>query len=194
MKLVVVNHITMDGVVQGPARPDEDQRDGFTRGGWSVPYGDPVMMAAFGEGMALATQGGALLLGRRTYLNFAEVWPKRADDPFTKVLTETPKYVASTTLVEPLPWQNSILVDDPVPQVAELKRGRDLVMLGSGALIHSLGRAGLIDEYILTIHPLVLGGGRRLFPPGFPSTRLTLVDAKPTTTGVIAATYRVEVG
>jgi dihydrofolate reductase len=91
-----------------------------------------------------------------------------------------------------LPWANSTLLTDPVRQVAGLKREKDLVILGSGALIQSLGRAGLIDEYLLTIHPLVLGEGRRLFSAGFPFTNLKLIGAKTTTKGVIAATYRPE--
>jgi dihydrofolate reductase len=192
MTITAISHVTLDGVVQAPARADEDPREGFTRGGWSVPYGDSVKIAAWGEGIAKATQGGAFLFGRRTYVDFADVWPKRVGDPYTEALSNTPKYVASTTLTEPLPWQNSILLSDPAHEVPSLKREMDLVILGSGALIQSLSRAGLIDEYVLTIHPLVLGEGRRLFPPGCPDTKLTLTSATPTSTGVIAATYRPE--
>jgi dihydrofolate reductase len=188
--ITVISHITLDGVVQAPGRPDEDLRDDFAQGGWSVPYGDEAMMRAWGEGMAKATQGGGLLLGRRTYLDFADVWPKRVGNPFTEVLTETPKYVASTTLVEPLPWENSILLNDSMHQVPDHKLEKNLVILGSDDLIQSLGHAGLIDECLLTIHPLVLGEGRRLFRSGFPLSQLTLTATKPTTTGVIAATYR----
>jgi dihydrofolate reductase len=191
MVVTVISHVTLDGVVQGPARPDEDSRDGFRHGGWSVPYVDAAVIAAWGEGIGRATAGGAFLFGRRTYLDFADVWPKRVGDRFTEVLTKTTKYVASTTLAEPLPWANSILLTDPVRQVADLKREQDLVVLGSGALIQSLGRAGLIDEVLLTIHPLVLGEGRRLFSGGFPMTNLKLLGAKTTPTGVIAATYRI---
>jgi len=191
MTVTVVNHVTLDGVTQAPARPDEDTRGGFSNGGWSVPYGDDVMSAAMGERMARTPRGGGgLLLGRRTYLDFAAVWPNRTDNPFTEVLNKTQKYVASTTLREPLPWQNSTLIQDTETAVAELKRERDLTVLGSGALVQSLMRAGLIDEYLLMIHPLVLGDGRRLFPDGSPHTALKLVGCKPTTTGVIIATYR----
>ena len=120
-----------------------------------------------------------------------EAWPRRRPGhQYTQTLTSTPKYVASTTLTEPLPWENSILLTDPVQQVAPLTRDKDLVIMGSGTLIGSLARAGLIDEYLLTITPLVLGEGRRLFPAGFPYTKLTLTSAKPSTTGVIIATYR----
>lgn len=150
-----------------------------------------VVATVWGEVIARATAGGGFLLGRRTYLDFFEAWPKRRPDhQYTRTLTNTPKYVASTTLAEPLPWGNSILLTDPVQQVPGLKQEKNLVIMGSGALIQSLSRAGLIDEYLLTIHPLVLGEGRRLFSPGFPYTKLTLTSAKPSTTGVIIATYR----
>jgi dihydrofolate reductase len=195
MTVTVISSVTLDGVVQAPARPDEDTRDGFTHGGWAVPYGDDeAATAAWGEVIARATGGGGgFLLGRRTYLDFIEAWPKRRPDHrYTATLTKTPKYVASTTLTEPLPWENSVLLTDPVQQVPGLKRGKDLVIMGSGALIQSLSRAGLIDEYLLTITPLVLGEGRRLFPAGFPYTKLTLTSAKPSTTGVIIATYQLE--
>jgi dihydrofolate reductase len=187
MTVTVISSVTLDGVVQAPARPDEDTRGGFTHGGWAVPYGDDeAATAAWGEVIARATGGGGgFLLGRRTYLDFIEAWPKRRPDHrYTATLTKTPKYVASTTLTEPLPWENSVLLTDPVQQVPGLKREKDLVIMGSGALIQSLSRAGLIDEYLLTITPLVLGEGRRLFPVGFPYTKLTLTSAKPSTTGV----------
>ncbi len=193
MTVTVISGMTLDGVVQSPARPDEDTRDGFTHGGWAVPYGDEASTAAWGEVIARATGGGGFLLGRRTYLNIMEAWTKRAPGhQYTATLTKTPKYVASTTLTEPLPWENSILLTDPVQQVPGLKQEKDLVIMGSGALIQSLSRAGLLDEYLLTIAPLVLGEGRRLFPAGFPYTRLTLTSAKPSTKGVIIATYQVE--
>lgn len=193
MTVTVISHVTLDGVVQAPGRPDEDSRDGFAHGGWAGPYGDEAVTGAWGERIARATGGGAFLFGRLTYLNLLEAWPKRAaDHPYTGVLTRTPKYVASTTLTEPLPWENSILLTDPVRQVAELKQERDLVIMGSSTLIQALTGAGLIDEYLLTIHPLVLGEGRRLFPAGGPYAKLTLTGARPSATGVIIATYRPE--
>jgi len=156
-----------------------------------VPYGDDAQNAAWGEVIARATAGGGFLLGRRTYLNFIEAWPKRAPDHwYTKTLTDTPKYVASTTLAEPLPWANSTLLTDPMQQVPGLKREKDLVIMGSGTLVRSLMQAGLIDEFLLTIAPLVLGEGRRLFPERGAYAALTLLEAKPSTTGVIIATYR----
>jgi dihydrofolate reductase len=189
-RIVVVNHVTLDGVMQAPGRPDEDARDGFQRGGWAVPYFDAVMGRAMGRGMA---QGGALLFGRRTYVDFFSVWPDRTDNPFTEVLNNAQKYVASRTLKEPLPWRNSTLLEgDAMDAVADMKsRGdADLVVLGSGELIQSLMRHNLIDEFVLTIHPLVLGAGRRLFPDGGAPTTLQLVETETTTTGVVIAKYR----
>jgi dihydrofolate reductase len=191
MTVTVISGVTLDGVVQAPARPDEDTRGGFSHGGWAVPYGDEAATAAWGEVVAKATGGGGFLLGRRTYLDIMEAWSKRAPGHrYTATLTQTPKYVASATLTEPLPWENSILLTDPVHQVHGLKREKELVIMGSGALVQSLSRAGLIDEYVLLITPLVLGEGRRLFPAGFPYTRLALTHAKPSATGVVIATYQ----
>jgi dihydrofolate reductase len=106
-KLVVFNSVTLDGVMQAPARPDEDRRGGFEHGGWATTYFDPVLASFAGEGMA---REGGLLFGRRTYEDFYSVWPNRSDNPFTEVLNKRQKYVASTTLAEPLPWQNSKLL------------------------------------------------------------------------------------
>jgi dihydrofolate reductase len=187
-RVVVVNNVTLDGVMQAPARPDEDRRDGFTRGGWALPYNDEVMAQRMGRNMS---QGGSLLLGRRTYEDFYGVWPNRTGNPYTEVLNNTQKYVASTTLAEPLPWQNSTLLEGDVAQaVARLRQqpGKDLVILGSGALLHSLLPHHLIDEFVLLIHPLVLGSGHRLFPEGT-AVALRLTDSVTTTTGVVIATY-----
>jgi dihydrofolate reductase len=182
--------VTLDGVMQAPGRPDEDRRGGFTHGGWAQPYADPVMGSVAGEGMA---KTGGLLLGRRTYEDFYSFWPNQTDDnPFTNVLNDTQKYVASTTLEEPLPWANSTLLKgDATEAVAGFKEqeGKDLVVLGSGELVRSLMERNLIDEYVLLIHPLVLGSGRRLFPDGSPTTVLRLADSKTTSTGVVIATY-----
>jgi dihydrofolate reductase len=193
MSKVIVNlNLTLDGVMQAPARSDEDTRGGFKHGGWAVPYFDSVMMAAAAEGMA--RKRGALLFGRRTYEDFYSVWPKRTDgNSFTDRLNNSQKYVASTTLKEPLPWINSTLLQGDVPSaVAALKEqlDGDLLILGSGILIQSLMKHNLIDEYALSIHPLVLGSGSRLFPEGSPFAALKLIDSKTTTTGVVIATYR----
>jgi dihydrofolate reductase len=191
-KIVVFTSLTLDGVMQAPGRPDEDRRGGFDRGGWAQPYNDPVMAQVAAKGMA---QEGSLLLGRRTYEDFFSFWPKQPDNPFTEVLDNTRKYVASTTLDEPLPWRNSTLLKgDAADAVAELKRRSDgdLTVLGSGGLVQSLRRRDLIDEYMLLIHPLVLGTGRKLFPDGGPPAELRLDDTVTTTTGVIIATYHTE--
>jgi dihydrofolate reductase len=188
-KVVVFNSVTLDGVMQAPGRADEDRRGGFADGGWAAPYNDPVMGRVAAEGMANA---GPLLLGRRTYEDFYSFWPKQKDNPFTEVLDTTLKYVASTTLEEPLAWSNSTLLEgDAAEAVARLKRqpGKDLTVLGSGELVQALMRRNLVDVYVLLIHPLVLGSGRRLFSDGGPSTALRLVDTTTTTTGVVIATY-----
>lgn len=187
--IVVVNNVTLDGVMQAPARPDEDLRGGFQHGGWALPYNDAVRGRVMAEGLA---QGGTLLFGRRTYEDLFSVWPKRKDNPFTEVLNNAQKYVASTTLKEPLPWKNSTLLEgDTADAVARLKEepGEDLVILGSGELVRSLMRRNLIDQYMLHIHPLVLGSGRRLFADGGAFAKLRLVESVPTTTGVVIATY-----
>ena len=190
-KVVATTHLTLDGVMQSPARPDEDTRDGFTHGGWAAPYGDAVMASVTAEGMA---QGGAILLGRRTYEDIYSVWPNRNDgNPFTPALNNAQKYVASTTLTEPLPWQNSTLLKgDAADAVAALKAqpGKDLVIIGSGVLVQSLLRRNLIDEFLLLIYPLVFGSGRRLFADDGTSAPLRLVSAQPTTTGVLIARYQ----
>jgi dihydrofolate reductase len=189
-RVVVTNSVTLDGVMQAPARPDEDVRGGFQHGGWALPYNDPVMARVMGERMA---RGGALLLGRRTYQDFYSVWPNRKDNPYTEVLNNSPKYVASTTLEEPLPWVNSTLLEgDAAEAVARLKQQLDvdLGVLGSGELVKSLMRRNLVDEYVLLIHPLVLGSGRRLFPAGSPPADLRLAGSVTTTTGVMIATYQ----
>jgi dihydrofolate reductase len=191
-RVIVVNHLTLDGVMQAPSGPDEDRRGGFPHGGWAAPYQDEVMGRVMGEHMA-AAEGGALLFGRWTYESFYAYWPHQTDNPFTPVLNARQKYVASTTLTEPLPWENSTLLrGDAVTAVAELKRERDgdLAVLGSGRLIQSLLRADLVDELLLTISPVVLGTGQRLFPDGGAPARFQLTDSTTTTTGVIIATYR----
>ncbi len=189
-RVVVFMNLTLDGVMQAPARPDEDRRGGFEYGGWAIPYAEPGIGKAAGESMATS---GALLLGRRTYEDFYSVWPTRTDNPFTAVLNSAQKYVASTTLQEPLVWSNSTLLKGDIPEaVSRLKDqpGKDIVILGSGMLVQSLMRANLIDEYTLLIHPLILGSGRRLFADGGTFTALRLVSVQTTTTGVAIAIYQ----
>ena len=188
-RVIVFNSLTLDGVMQAPGRADEDVRGGFTHGGWALPYADEAMGRAAAESGATS---GAIVLGRRTYEDFYSVWPKRKDNPYTEVLNNTLKYVASTTLKEPLPWMNSKLLEgDAAKAVARLKKelSKDMVVLGSGVLVESLMRNDLIDEYVLLIHPLVLGSGRRMFNDAH-AAPLQLVDSKTTTKGVVIATYR----
>jgi dihydrofolate reductase len=190
MQIVVTNHVTLDGVMQGPNAPEEDRRGGFEHGGWAAPNADEVMAKAMAEGIA---RGGSLLLGRRTYEQMASFWPHQSDDvPYAKVINERQKYVASRTLKAPLEWRNSTLLDgDAAEAVAGLKErsGEDLGVLGSGDLIQTLMRRDLIAVWVILIHPLVLGAGRRLFPDGGAPTSFRLTDTTTTTTGVVIATY-----
>lgn len=180
--LVVYGNVTLDGVMQRPGRADEDTDGGFTASGWAAPYPDHVMMEQTGKGMATSA---ALLLGKRTYLDFYGHWPKQTDgNPFTDVLNNAQKYVLSTTMTSP-PWQNSTLLTsvDEVPAVKERLDG-DLVVLGSGVLVESLGT--LIDRFVVSTYPLALGKGKRL---AFPAGGYELVSSVPTTTGVLISTY-----
>jgi dihydrofolate reductase len=190
-KVVAIEHVTLDGVMQAPGRPDEDTRDGFAYGGWAAERNDPKMQEVMGASMGASW---SLLLGRATYEQFAGFWPHQPQpNPFTDALNAVEKFVASTTLTEPLPWQNStLLAGDAADAVATLRREHEktLVIMGSGVLLQSLMRRDLVDEFVLQIHPLALGTGRRLFTDGSPLMRLKLVDTTPTSAGVIIATYR----
>jgi dihydrofolate reductase len=186
-RVVVMNQITLDGVMQGPGRPDEDTRDGFDRGGWAVSHSDEAMVAEMGERM-----GGdrAFLFGRRTYEDLLTSWNAKGG-PFKDALNDAQKYVASSNPAMRLDWPNSTLLRGDVPAaVADLKQasGTNLVIMGSGVLIGSLMAADVIDEYLLMIHPLVLGTGRRLFPEGV-EVSLRLTESVITSTGVVIATY-----
>jgi dihydrofolate reductase len=189
-RIDVVERVTLDGVMQAPGAPDEDPSGGFEHGGWAAPYDDEVLVREMSKGMG----SHELLLGRRTYEILRSAWAEPTEpNPFSAVLTETPKYVASTTLEEPLPWANSTLLDgDAVADVARLKEadGKDLVIMGSGNLAQALMEAGLIDAFTLLIHPVVLGEGRRLFPDGGALAKMRLDELTTTTKGVAIATYR----
>nr|WP_217641747.1 MFS transporter [Actinopolyspora alba] len=185
-RIVVVNHVTLDGVVQGPGRAEEDTRDGFAHGGWAEANTDDVLLRVWGEAMS---GSGGFLLGRRTYEDVLGFWNAR-ESPFREALNSVRKYIASTTLTDPLPWPNSTLLGDDVPVViAGLREqpGGDLVIMGSGELVRTLEASDLVDRYVLSSHPLVLGSGRRLFPDGFAVTAFELADT--TTTGVVIASY-----
>jgi dihydrofolate reductase len=186
-KVIVMNGLTLDGVMQSPGRPDEDTRDGFEYGGWGVPYGDEATVAKMGERM-----GGdrAFLFGRRTYEDLLTTWNARGG-PFKDALNDARKYVASNNPATKLDWPNSTLLSGDVPAaVADLKQSSatNLVIMGSGVLIRSLMAADLIDEYLLWISPLVLGTGRRMFADGTQAT-LRLVESSTTSKGVLMAVY-----
>jgi dihydrofolate reductase len=192
-EIVVIESLSLDGVMQAPGRADEDPRGGFPYGGWATPYADEIMGAEMAKGMA---RPGVMLFGRRTYEALAAHWPKQTDgNPYTEKLNKVQKYVVSSTLTEPLPWVNSTLIggDGDVPaSVGALRDETDIAVLGSGRLVRTLAAAGLVDRYVLLIHPLTLGAGLRLFDSadGTESGKLRLVDSVTTGTGVIIATYQ----
>ncbi len=188
-KIVVITNLTLDGVMQAPGHADEDPRDGFPYGGWAAPFAamqQPEAASAFAN-------LGAYLFGRVTYARFAAFWPNQPSNPFTEALTNTPKYVVSTTLQEPLPWSNSVLIQTDVAgalTALKAKEDKNLVVFGSGVLVQSLMRWNLVDEFLLLIHPLTLGTGRRLFPEDGIRTELKLRDVKASANGVVVAAYQ----
>ena len=185
MKLVVTEFVSLDGVSQGPGSPEEDTSEGFTRGGWLVPYLDQAFIRQAAEWLG---QADALLLGRRTYDAFARDWPQITDpnDPFTELMNSLPIYVASRTLTTGTWNPTMILSADVAAQVAELKQqpGRDLQIHGSARLVQSLLAADLIDEFRLVVAPVIVGLGRRLFPDGGASVGLRLVSSQTTPGGL----------
>jgi dihydrofolate reductase len=190
-KISVVESVTLDGVMQGLGRADEDTRGGFTHGGWGPPYSDHVAGQFMAEGMA---DVGAMLFGRRTYEDVLGYWTTTDEpNPFTDVLLHTPKYVVSRSADTTLGYPNStLLAGDAAATVGGLSDqvAGDITVIGSGALVRTLHAAGLVDEYVLQVHPVVLGSGTRLFGPG-ERTDLTLRRSVVTTTGVIIAVYQV---
>jgi dihydrofolate reductase len=190
VKLTLTEFMTLDGVTQGPGAPDEDTSDGFTQGGWFVPFLDErfVDLAASWLGEA-----DALLFGRRTYVNFARDWPNITDpdDPFTEKMNGLPKYVASQSLTT-ADWSPSTILSGDVPaQVAALKEqpGREVQIHGSADLAQSLLAAGVIDTLRLVIAPVVIGHGRRLFPPGGAPIGLRLQGTEVTPGGLVIHEY-----
>ena len=186
-KIIVFTNLTLDGVMQAPGRPDEDRRGGFQYGGWAAPY------AAMSEAGGDLSDAGPMLFGRRTYEDFYSYWPKQTNNPYTEVLNNAQKYVASRTLKEPLAWSNSTQLKRDVPDaLAELKAqpGKDFLVMGSGELVQTLMKHNLVDQYMLLFHPLILGTGRRLFKDGSPYSSLKLVDSKTTPKGVVIATFQ----
>ena len=189
-KVIVMNAVTLDGVMQGPGRPDEDTRDGFEHGGWGIPYSDEAMVAKMAERMGADR---AFLFGRRTYEQLLGSWNDRGG-PFKDALNNALKYVASSNPATRLDWPNSTLLHGDIPAlVADLKQSSrtNLVIMGSGVLIGSLMAADSIDEYLLMIAPLVLGTGRRLFAGGTHAS-LRLLDSSTASTGVLIGAYERE--
>jgi dihydrofolate reductase len=189
-KLIVVEFLSLDGVMQAPGSPEEDTEGGFKHGGWQRPYFDDIMGAAAAEGMS---ETDAHLFGRKTYQGMAAYWPGApADDPFAMHLNGVAKYVASRTL-KSADWQNTTLIQgDVADAVAKLKdgAGKNITVLGSGDLVQTLMQHDLVDEFSLTVHPIVLGTGKRLFRDADQVKKLKLVDTKPTTTGSLMLTYQ----
>jgi dihydrofolate reductase len=188
-KVIVKEFLTLDGIAQAPGGPDEDTSSGFQHGGWHIAYG-----AEDGVEKLIAEAGG-FLLGRWTYELFADYWPNAPEETraFAEPMNTKPKHVASRTLTDPLEWQNSSVLPEPLPEsIAALKEedGGDLLVIGSTVLVHSLLQHGLVDELRLMIDPVLAGGGKRLFPDDGELRPLRLVGHEVTTTGTIIATYR----
>lgn len=189
--IIAIEHLTLDGVMQAPGRPDEDTRDGFEFGGWGDTGYDPEMQKTISKYMG---GGWSLLSGRRTYEDLYESWHVRQpDNPMTQSLTNVQKFVASHNPRYQLSWENSaLLAGDATETVGKLKKEHDkpLIIFGSGELVRSLMRCNLIDEFLLQIHPLVLGKGHRLFDNGSFFTKLSLQSTVIASTGVIITTYK----
>ena len=187
-KLIVSTFLTLDGVMQAPGGPGEDDSGGFAHGGWSVKYWDEQMGQVMGEAMSTPFD---LVLGRKTYDIFAAYWPHATDDPGAKPLNDATKYVASRNHPT-LEWRNSVLIEgDAADGIAALKKqdGPELQVHGSGHLIQTLLRHNLVDQYRLWTFPLFIGTGKRLFAEGTIPSGLRLVDSKVSTTGVVIVTY-----
>ena len=187
-RLIVSTFLTLDGVMQAPGGPGEDDDRGFAHGGWSVNYWDEQMAQVMGEAMSTPFD---LVLGRKTYDIFAAYWPHASEEDGAKPLNDATKYVASRSH-RTLEWNNSVLIEgDAAEGVTALKTGDgpELQVHGSGDLVQTLLRHNLVDQYRLWVFPLVIGSGKRLFADGTVPAGLKLVDSKVSTTGVVIATY-----
>ena len=193
MRIVLSDFMSLDGVVQAPGGREEDKEEGFEHGGWSMPYFDVDTMGPAIDEVMQSTE--ALLFGRRTWQVMAGAWPERAGDPFADRMNEIQKYVASRTLTEDdLSWTNTALLppDDAIGAIADLRDrdGGDMQVMGSASLATQLVNADLVDEYRLMIEPILLGGGKRIFPDDGGARKLELVSVTPAKTGVLICTYR----
>ena len=193
MRIVLSDFMSLDGVVQSPGGREEDTDGGFAHGGWSMPYFEPETMGpAVTETMA-STE--ALLFGRRTWQTMAAAWPGRGGDPFAERMNEIPKYVASRRLTQDdLTWPGSTLLpaNDAIGAIRRLRaQSREAIqVMGSASLAAQLVEHDLVDEYRLMIEPILLGGGKPLFPNDGQARALELVSATTTGTGVLICTYR----
>ena len=190
-KLIVQEWMAFDGVIQAPGDPDEDTSGGFAHGGWHLRYFDEGSMQWVVDNLNHAS---GFVLGRRTYEGFARHWPNASaeEQPVAEPLNRKPKHVASTTLKEPLDWQNSTLLNgDLTDAIQALKKQDegDLLLIGSATLAQALIKLDLVDEFRLMIDPLLVGGGKRLFPEDGGLRPLELVGNEVTTTGATIATY-----
>ncbi|MFJ8711852.1 MULTISPECIES: dihydrofolate reductase family protein [Streptomyces] len=193
MRIVITEFISLDGVVQAPGGPQEDTDGGFAHGGWSHPYFDEeVLGGAFDAGLGSAE---ALLFGRRTWQTMAGAWPERAGDPFADRMNSLKKYVVSSTLGEAdLTWNNTSLIpgDQAVARIRELREaeGGDLAMMGSPTLVRTLLSEGLVDELQLIVMPVILGGGKTIFPGDGAKRPMELVSTTTAKTGAQVCVYR----
>ncbi len=187
-ELIIAEFITLDGVIQAPGGADEDTEGGFSHGGWTQPYWHDEIGVHFFQAMS---QADALLLGRKTWQIHGGAFEPMVGDPFGDTMNNIRKYVVSTTLETASAWRNSTLIDDHVVEaIRQLKQqpGMNILLDGSSVLAHTLAQNDLVDEYQLHVYPLVLGGGKRLFPAG-KRLDLTLVEASPLPTGVVFMRY-----
>jgi dihydrofolate reductase len=192
MDIILSNFMSLDGVVQAPGGPQEDTDGGFAHGGWSHPYFDvDAMGPVFGATMQTTA---ALLFGRRTWRVMADAWPGRAGDPFADHMNSVKKYVASRTLSQDdLDWENTeLLGDDAIAAIAELRRheGGDIQVLGSATLARQLFEADLVDRVDVMLEPILLGGGKRIFPEDGTARPLELISVTQASTGVLICSYR----
>ena len=196
MHVLVTDFMSLDGVVQAPGGPQEDTDGGFTNGGWSGAHFDPEVMGPVIDEALAGSE--ALLFGRRTWQGMAAAWPGRAGDPFADRMNEIPKYVASTTLTpDDLTWSGSVLLPtdesgDAIPAIRDLRDrdGKVLQIWGSSRLARRLVEEDLVDEFLLMIMPVLLGGGKRVFPDDGRARGLQLVSVTPGSTGVLVCRYR----
>lgn len=193
MRIILSDFMSLDGVVQAPGGKKEDTDGGFEHGGWSMRFFDAEAMGPVFDAAMQSTD--ALLFGRRTWETMAAAWPRRAGDPFADHMNAIPKYVASRTFTQDdLHWTNSTLLPagDALGAIRELREreGRDIQVMGSSVLAAQLIANDLVDEYQLMLEPILLGGGKRLFPDDGRARRLELVSTLPTSTGVVICRYR----